>query len=282
MESTSDSSTPVEQCNKCHSHISLVGHSVENAMCQRREMMTQSTITLWFPALQIFTSKKQLTKERKNITPPPPHLPQNPALCAFLNSPALLTGAGEAIRLTVLHRDSYLYDLDTGCAEQYSAIALLLKDATIYYFENQLCRWGLLTQISVLWPKGHKGPVGPFSPTPSTSESIQLLWRSLFLAGSTGAERIWAIGYMAEKAISVGCIYADLIISNPVVLEENTGSVNNCHFFSLTSVTAEEKGSESQIAENWSSWGQSGLQLSIMVNETMRVCNPGPKTIILI
>lgn len=55
---------------------------------------------------------------------------------------------------------------------------------------------------------------------------------------------------MAEKAISVGCIYADLIISNPVVLEENTGSVNNCHFFSLTSVTAEEKGSGSQIAEN--------------------------------
>lgn len=117
---------------------------------------------------------------KREKTSPPPHLPQNPALCAFLNSPALLTGAGEAIRLTVLHRDSYLYDLDTGCAEQYSAIALLLKDATIYYFENQLCRWGLLTQISVLWPKGHKGPVGPFSPTPSTSESIQLLWRLIF------------------------------------------------------------------------------------------------------
>lgn len=126
--------------------------------------------------------------------------------------------------------------------------------------------------------KGKLAPSSPLLPPLSQYSSCE----ALFSVGSTGAERIWAIGYMAEKAISVGFIYADLIVSKTVVLQENTGSVNNCNFFSPTSVIPEERGSKSQTGENWGSWGQSGLQLSIMVNETMKVYNPGSKSIILI
>lgn len=101
-------------------------------------MMTQNRIPLWFPVLQVFTFKKQLTKEKKKHLPFPPQHTHKPSQCTSLNSPALLTRAGEAISLSVLLTDSYLYYLNSGCAEQYSAIALLLKATTIYFFENQL------------------------------------------------------------------------------------------------------------------------------------------------
>lgn len=222
MESTSDSSTPVEQCNKCHSRISLVGHSVENATWQRREMMTQSTITLWFPALQVFTFKKQLTKERKNINPSPSSA-LKPRQCAFLNSPALLTRAGEAI---------YLFGTQV-------AICMILTQVVQSSIQPLPSCWKMLPCTSLkticvgegFWLKhlfcgqraikGQLAPSSPLLPPLSQYSSCE----GLFSVGITGAERIWAIGYMAEKAISVGFIYADLIVSKTVVLQKSTEQV---------------------------------------------------------
>lgn len=213
MESTSDSSTPVEQCNKCHSRISLVGHSVENATWQRREMMTQSTITLWFPALQVFTFKKQLTKERKNINPSPSSA-LKPRQRAFLNSPALLTRAGEAI---------YLFGTQV-------AICMILTQVVQSSIQPLPSCWKMLPCTSLktscvgegFWPiKGQLAPSSPLLPPLSQYSSCE----GLFSVGITGAERIWAIGYMAEKAISAGFIYADLIVSKTVVLQKSTEQV---------------------------------------------------------
>lgn len=65
MENTSGSYTAVEQRNKCHLSISLAGHSVKYVTCVGKGgKMTQNSIPLWFPVLQVFAFKKQLIEER--------------------------------------------------------------------------------------------------------------------------------------------------------------------------------------------------------------------------
>lgn len=152
MENASDSSTLVEQCNKCHSSISLVGHLVENVTCVKKGKWWHRTeFHYGFLYYRFLLLKSSWPKRKKKINLPfPPQHTHKPSQCTFLNSPALLTRAGEAISLSVLLTDSYLYYLNSGCAEQYSAIALLLKATTIYFFENQLHQWECLTQASIL------------------------------------------------------------------------------------------------------------------------------------
>lgn len=93
--------------------------------------MTWNKIPLWFPVLQFFSFKKQLIKEREKKTSKSRTRKKTPSQHTVLNSPALLTRTGEAISLSVFLTDSYLYYLNSGCAEHYSAIALLLKATTI-------------------------------------------------------------------------------------------------------------------------------------------------------